>query len=83
MGLRGRQDPPELKAAVAKVVAAAKKRGLPVGRPAGAAQVAQFIKEGFSFFQASSELGMMATGARPLLEALGKKGADPKTRPMY
>jgi 2-keto-3-deoxy-L-rhamnonate aldolase RhmA len=83
MGLRGKQDAPELKEAVAKVVAAAKKHNLPVGRPAGPAQVAQFIKEGFSFFQASSELGMMAAGARPLLDALGKKGADPKTRPMY
>ncbi len=83
MGLRGRQDAPELKEAVAKVVAAAKKRGLAVGRPGGAGDVARLMKEGFNFFQASSELGFMAGGARPLLDALGKKGMDPKTRPMY
>jgi 2-keto-3-deoxy-L-rhamnonate aldolase RhmA len=82
-GLRGRQDDPTVKGAIAKVVAAAKKRGIPVGRPSGAEQVGQFIKEGFQFFQASSELGMMAAGARPMLQAVGKTAPDPKARPLY
>ncbi len=81
-GFRGRQTP-EVKAAIAKVAAAARKRGIPVGRTASAADINEHIKDGFTFFQASSELGMMAAGARPLLDALGKKGPDPKTRPMY
>ncbi len=83
LGLRGRQDDPKLKEALAKVVAAAQRHNIPVGRPAGPGQVAQFIKEGFQFFQASSELGMMAAGARPLLGALGKTPAEPGARPMY
>lgn len=84
LGLRGRQDDPKLKEAVARVVAAARRKKIPVGRPAGsAAQVAQFLKEGFQFFQAPSELALMAAGARPLLEAFGKSGAELKTRPLY
>jgi len=81
-GFRGQQTP-EVKAAIERVLAAARKRNLPIGRTAGAADINDHIKQGFTFFQASSELGMMASGAKPLLEALGKKGPDPKTRPMY
>jgi 2-keto-3-deoxy-L-rhamnonate aldolase RhmA len=84
LGLRGRQDDPKLKEAIDKVVAAAKKHGIALGRPAGnAEQVQQYMREGFLFFQASSELGMMAAGANPLLKSLGKSGFDPKTRPLY
>ncbi len=81
-GFRGQQTP-EVKAAIARVAAAARKRNIPVGRTAGAADIGEHVKEGFTFFQASSELGMMAAGSRQLLDALGKKGPDPKTRPMY
>jgi 2-keto-3-deoxy-L-rhamnonate aldolase RhmA len=83
MGFRGKQDEPKLKDAIAKVVAAAKRHNIPVGRPGGAGEVGDLIKEGFQFFQASSELGMIAAGARPLLEALGKSGTEPKARPVY
>ncbi len=81
-GFRGRQTP-EVQAAIAKVLAAGKKRNIAVGRTASAADILDHVKEGFTFFQASSELGMMAAGARPLLNALDKKGPDPKNRPMY
>lgn len=81
-GFRGRQTP-EVKEAMAKVVAAAKRRNIPVGRTAGAGDIGEYIKEGFRFFQASSELGMMAAGARPVLEAAGKTGEAPKARPIY
>jgi 2-keto-3-deoxy-L-rhamnonate aldolase RhmA len=83
-GFRGRQNEPVLQDAIRKVVAAGKKHNVPLGRPAGTAeQVQQFIKEGFLFFQAGSELSLMATGSVPLLKALGKSGFDPKTRPLY
>jgi 2-keto-3-deoxy-L-rhamnonate aldolase RhmA len=82
-GKRGRQDP-EVQEAIRKVVAAAKKNNVPVGRPASSPeQIQQFIKDGFTFFQASSELGFMATGSRPLLQSLGKSGIDPKQQPLY
>jgi 2-keto-3-deoxy-L-rhamnonate aldolase RhmA len=83
LGLRGRQDDPKIKDAIAKVVAAAKRRNLPVGRPGAAAQIPELLKQGFTFFQGGSELSFVGAGARPLLDALGKTGADPKTRPLY
>ncbi len=83
LGLRGRQDDPKIKEAIAKVVAAAKRRNLPVGRPGSAAQIPELMKQGFTFFQGGSELSFLGAGARPLLEALGKTGLDPKTRPLY
>ena len=84
MGIGGQMDSPRFKEAVAKVIAAAKKRGLPVGRPGGTPdQVAQLQKEGFSFFQGPSDLVLMGNGARTLLQPMGKSGHDPKTRPLY
>lgn len=81
-GDRGRQTD-QVKAAIAKVVAAAKKRGLPVGRTAGSGDIKDHIAQGFQFFQGSSEIGLIATGARPLLEAAGKSAPDLKNRPLY
>ncbi len=84
LGLGGRQGEPRLQEAINKIVAAGKRHNIPLGRPAGSAdQVQQFVKEGFLFFQAASELGMMAAGANSLLKPLGKSGFDPKTRPLY
>lgn len=84
LGFEGRQDVPAVQQAIAKIVAAARRHNVPLGRPAGTPeQVQQFMKEGFLFFQAGSELGMMAGGAAPLLKSLGKAGFDPKTRPLY
>jgi 2-keto-3-deoxy-L-rhamnonate aldolase RhmA len=83
LGLRGRQNEPKLKEAIARVLAAGKRHGIPVGRPAGPDQVAGFVEEGFQFFQAASELGMIAAGARSLLDALGKVRDESQTRPMY
>ena len=82
-GARGKPTP-EVREAIAKVLAAAKRRNLPVGRTAGSpSDLAEYIKEGFQFFQGGTELGFMAAGARPLLQAVGKTGFDPKSRPLY
>jgi 4-hydroxy-2-oxoheptanedioate aldolase len=70
-GFRGRQTP-EVREAIAKVVAACKRHKVPVGRTASAADIAGFFQEGFQFFQAPTDLGMMAAGARPIVEAAGK-----------
>ncbi len=83
-GKRGNQEDPEVKEAIAKVLAAGKKYGVPVGRPSGSAeQMAQFVKAGFQFIQGPSDLNMLAGGAAPLLKALGKEGVDPKKAPLY
>lgn len=81
-GDRGRMTP-QVQAAMAKVLEAGKRHGIPVGRTTGAADIKTHIEQGYRFFQATSELGFMASGARLLLDAAGKKGPDPKTRPMY
>jgi hypothetical protein len=60
------------------------KNNVPVGRPAANAQeLAELVKQGFTFFQGPGDLALMATGARPLLQSLGKSGIDPKLQPLY
>lgn len=81
-GDRGRQTD-QVKAAIARVLAAAKKRGIPAGRTGGSGDIKSHIAQGFQFFQGSSEIGLIATGARPLLEAAGKTPPDLKNRPLY
>jgi 2-keto-3-deoxy-L-rhamnonate aldolase RhmA len=69
LGLRGEQNHPKLDAAIAKIVAAGRKSGKALGRPARTPeQVKQFRKEGFLFFQAPTDLDFMATGAAQFLE---------------
>ena len=81
-GDRGRQTD-QVKAAIAKILAAAKKRGIPCGRTAGVGDIKASIEQGFQFFQASSELSFIAAGARPFLDAAGKAAPDTKNRPLY
>jgi 2-keto-3-deoxy-L-rhamnonate aldolase RhmA len=81
-GDRGRQTP-QVTAAIARVAAAAKKRNIPAGRTTGTNDIKGHIQSGFQFFQASSELGFIAAGARPFLEAAGKSAPDMKNRPLY
>jgi 2-keto-3-deoxy-L-rhamnonate aldolase RhmA len=70
--------------AIDKIVAAGKRHGKHLGRPAGSPKdVEQGMKEGFLFFQGPSELSLLRGGARELLEPLGKKGFDPKTKTLY
>src|ERR1700722_12821856 len=71
LGLRGRQNEPLLDENIAKVVAAGRKNGKFLGRPAGSPeQVAKYRERGFQFFQSQTELGLMRLGAK----ALGLKG---------
>ncbi|MCW5965763.1 MAG: aldolase [Bryobacterales bacterium] len=82
-GHRGRQDVAEVQDAIRRVVAACRKNNLPVGRPGGATDIPQLREQGFSFFQAASELNLMVAGAAPILSAAGKKTPDMKYRPFY
>ncbi len=83
-GKRGELNHDVVQDAIRKVVEAGRKYGVPVGRPvANAEQITQYMKEGFLFFQAPSDLNMMAAGSRPLLDVLGKSGIDPKKTPLY
>jgi 2-keto-3-deoxy-L-rhamnonate aldolase RhmA len=74
LGLRGKQDHPRLKHAIARIIAAGLRHGKMLGRPAGTLeQIRQYQKEGFLFFQTRTETEFMAAGAEQLLKPLGKK----------
>lgn len=84
LGLRGEQDHPELRAAIDKVVKAAHRCGKAVGRPlVDAKYYREFIDQGFNFFQAQTEINLMAAGAERYLTALNKWRPSVGPRPMY
>ena len=84
LGLRGNQEHPRLEEAIGKVVAAAKRHGKVVGRPAANPdQVIKYLTQGFGFFQAPTDLGFMAAGARDYLEPLGRSGLKAKSKVIY
>ncbi len=84
LGLRGRQQEPEVERAIGKIVAAAKKHGKYVGRPAGSAeQIRAYMEQGFSLFQCTTELALLRAGAKQLLEPLGATAAPVGTKTHY
>jgi 2-keto-3-deoxy-L-rhamnonate aldolase RhmA len=85
LGLRGRQDASELDEAIGKIVGAAKKHGKFLGRPAESPElISKFRGEGFQFFQAQTELGLMRLGAEAFgLKPTNGNGSNEVPRPMY
>ena len=78
LGVGGQRQHPLVKEAIAKVLAAGKKNGVPVGYPSGNAdEIKQLISEGFRFFQANTELGMMKSAADHLLNQVRGGGKSP------
>ena len=70
LGLRGDQNDPRLREAIAKVVDAGKRHGKFLGRPAAnPEQVKEFMRQGFQLFQAATDLGLIAAGAKKYLDA--------------
>ncbi len=84
LGLRGYQDHPSVHKAIQAVVRAAHREGKAVGRPlVKASQYEQFVQEGFTFFQAQTELNLLAGGAEAYLKPLDKWRPTVGPRPMY
>ncbi|MCI0336200.1 MAG: aldolase/citrate lyase family protein, partial [Acidobacteria bacterium] len=76
LGMGGKTTDPIVEEAVSKVLAAGKKYNIPVGYPAGnPAEINKRIAQGFRFFQASSDLGLMTAGARDLLSKVPREEA--------
>jgi 2-keto-3-deoxy-L-rhamnonate aldolase RhmA len=76
LGLRGRQDEPRLAAAVSQILAAGRRHGKVLGRPARTAvDVKRYQALGFRFFMTATDLELMADGAALLLGPLGRKPA--------
>lgn len=77
LGLRGKQDDPKHREAVAKVVAAGKKHGKFLGRPAASVEkIAEYREQGFQLFQTSTDIGLMTQGAKALFQSGEVKLAD-------
>lgn len=84
LGLRGRQDEPAVEAAIQTVVAAARRHGKFLGRPATTpAQVLKYGEQGFQFLQSISEIELMMLGAEQILHKLGITAAVPRGSTSY
>jgi 2-keto-3-deoxy-L-rhamnonate aldolase RhmA len=71
LGLRGNDEHPAAQEAIARVLAAGKRHGKTVGRPARTAgSIQEYLAQGFRFFQAPTDLGFMAAGASQYLKHL-------------
>ena len=84
LGLRGDQNHPKLQEAIARVVAAAKRNGVAVGRPAvNPEKVEEFTRQGFTLFQGPTDIGLLAAGAKRYLDVLGRWNDKLPVRPLY
>jgi len=83
LGVGGKLNDPIVEEAVSKVLAAGKKYNIPVGYPAGTpAEINKRAAQGFRFFQASSDLGLMSTASRDLLSKIQREeGGGAKSNP--
>jgi 4-hydroxy-2-oxoheptanedioate aldolase len=73
LGVGGRTTDPLVEEALTKVLDAGRRHGIPVGYPAGdPATINKRIAQGFRFFQASSDIGLMAGGARDVLSKVDR-----------
>lgn len=84
LGFRGAQGGPELQAAIDRIVAAAKRHGKFLGRPASTPQqIQEWRQQGFQLFQTGTELGLMTAGAAQMLEPLQIAGIPRERRALY
>jgi len=76
LGVGGRTTDPVVEEALTKVLDAGRRHGIPVGYPAGnPTEINKRIAQGFRFFQASSDIGLMAGGARDMLSKVDRTAA--------
>lgn len=83
-GVPGQLTAPVIIDAVARIMAAGKKHGIPVGGPGGAADIKRMIAEGYRFIQGPSDLSLMQTATRDFFSNLKTAGVDKKEPvPLY
>jgi 2-keto-3-deoxy-L-rhamnonate aldolase RhmA len=76
LGVGGRTTDPLVEQALSKVLEAGRRHGVPVGYPTGnPTEINRRIAQGFRFFQASSDIGLLAGAARDLLSKVDRGGA--------
>jgi 2-keto-3-deoxy-L-rhamnonate aldolase RhmA len=78
LGVGGKTTDPLVEQALVKVLEAGRRHRLPVGYPTGdPAEINRRIAQGFRFFQASSDVGLMAGAARDMLSKVDRGAARP------
>ncbi len=85
LGVGGQGDHPRVQAAIQKVLAVGKKHKKIVGLPGGSVEsINQRIREGFRFFQTTSDMGLMRSAAVSLLGGIeGRPVKKPKPGTLY
>jgi len=79
LGVAGRTRDPLVEQALAKVLDAGRRHGIPVGYPTGdPTEINRRIAQGFRFFQASSDVGLMAGAARDMLSKVERGSSAPR-----
>jgi 4-hydroxy-2-oxoheptanedioate aldolase len=79
LGVAGRTRDPLVEQALAKVLDAGRRHGIPVGYPTGdPTEINRRIAQGFRFFQASSDIGLMAGAARDMLSKVERGTSAPR-----
>jgi len=82
LGVGGQRQHPLVQEAIGKVLAAGKKYNVPVGYPSGNPdEIKQLIAQGFLFFQATTDLGLMKSAATDLLTSVRGKTTTSGKRP--
>ncbi len=83
-GVPGQLNAPVMQQAVKRVMAAAKKAGIPVGGPGGAADIKKMLAEGFRFIQGPSDLSLLQLATREFFSGLKTAGVEKKEPiPLY
>ncbi|HSD66569.1 MAG TPA: aldolase/citrate lyase family protein [Vicinamibacteria bacterium] len=73
LGVGGRTTDPLVEQALTRILEAGRRHGIPVGYPTGnPTEINKRIAQGFRFFQASSDIGLMAGGARDMLSKVDR-----------
>jgi 2-keto-3-deoxy-L-rhamnonate aldolase RhmA len=84
MGLRGNSGHPRVQEALKRVLAAGQANHKVVGLPVkDSEQLKKYADQGFMWFQTATELGLMARGARDLLEPLGRSAESLQKGILY
>jgi 2-keto-3-deoxy-L-rhamnonate aldolase RhmA len=83
-GVPGQLTSPVMKAAVERVMSAARKHDIPVGGPGDASAIKRMIGEGYRFIQGPSDLSLLQTGVRGFFDSLKAGGVEHKDPvPIY
>jgi 4-hydroxy-2-oxoheptanedioate aldolase len=79
LGVGGRTTDPLVEQALVKVLEAGRRHGVAVGYPTGnPAEINRRIAQGFRFFQASSDVGLLTGAARDMLSKVERGGSAPR-----